>query len=235
MDVQAIRAHAFDTDPGMLPPSGPTETVEIDGDRYRVQWLARERFDRTDWVSRWVSESNSEVSVRHGKLWVRRTVPGQNNTATIWFRPELPRDVLIRFRAKAVGMPESNAANKNLFLHGRESNGRPIRFGRSGSYKEYHELPNYIVTFTGGHRKGWSRARRNPGFSLLSENPIRSEVDEESAIALTFHDGRLRYYIDGKKIHDVTDPDPLPGGRFGLRAWTTIGWWDDIEFGRLVK
>ena len=233
--LEAMRTHALDTDPSMLPPSGPKETIEIDGDRYTVEWLAKEHFDRDDWVSRWIHEGSSEVSVHDGKLWVRRTVPGQKNTASIWFRPELPQDVLVRLRAKAVGGPEANAANKNLFLHGRELDGGPLRFGRSGDYGEYHEFPNYIVTFTGGYRKGWSRARRDPGFNLLSENPIRSEVDQEYAITLTFQDGRLRYYIDRKKIHDVTDPDPLPGGRFGLRAWTTIGWWDDVEFGKLVK
>jgi hypothetical protein len=26
----------------------------------------------------------------------------------------------------------------------------------------------------------------------------------------------------------------LPGGRFGLRSWNTIGWWDDVEIGRIV-
>ena len=234
IDLEAVRAHALATDPGILPPSGPEESLEIDGDQYTVQWLAQERFDRDHWVSRWIFEGNSEVSVRDGKLWVRRTKPGSKNTATIWFRPELPQNVLIRFRAKAVGMPEANAANKNLFLHARELDGSPVRFGRSGAYKEYHELPNYIVTFTGGHREGWSRARRDPGFNLLHESSIRSEVDQEYGIALTFQDGRLRYYVDGKKIHDVNDPDPLPAGRFGLRSRTTIGWWDDIEIGRLV-
>lgn len=32
----------------------------------------------------------------------------------------------------------------------------------------------------------------------------------------------------------MTDPDRLHAGRFVLRAWTPIGWWDDVEFGRLV-
>jgi hypothetical protein len=233
-DLETVRAHAIDTDPGTLPTAGPREQLNIDGDVYTVQWLARESFDRDDWVSRWVFEGSSEVSVRDGKLWARRTVPGQNNTATIWFRPELPRNVMVRLRAQPVGQPEANAANLNLFLHARKLDGSPLRFGRSGDYKEYQEFPNYIVTFTGGYRKGWSRARRDPGFNLLSENPIRTEVGREYAIAVTLLDGRLRYYIDGKRIHDVTDPEPLPGGRFGLRTWTTLGWWDDIEFAKLI-
>ncbi len=234
VNLEATRAHVLATDPGVLPPSGLTEKVDLDGDAYKVQWLAQERFDRSDWVSRWICEGSSEVKLADGKLWVRRTVPGSKNTASIWFRPEVPQDVIVRFRAKAVPPADENAANKNLFLHARELDGRPLRFGRSGSYKEYHEIPNYIVTFTGGYREGWSRVRRDPGFNLLHEAGIRSEVGQESAIAVTFVEGRLRYYVDGKKVHDVVDRDPLPSGRFGLRAWSTIGWWDDIEIGRVV-
>jgi len=31
------------------------------------------------------------------------------------------------------------------------------------------------------------------------------------------------------------ESEDLPGARFGLRAWTTIARWDDVDFGRLVK
>jgi hypothetical protein len=98
----------------------------------------------------------------------------------------------------------------------------------------YHEIPNYIVTLTGGFQPGWSRARRDPGFNLLHEADVRSDVGTEYAVALTFQDGRLRYYLDGKRIHDVVDSDPPPAGRFALRTWSTNAIWDDVEFGRLV-
>ncbi|MEA3366788.1 MAG: DUF6250 domain-containing protein, partial [Planctomycetota bacterium] len=234
VDLARIRAHAEATDPTRLPASGRTETVEIGGDAYRVEWLARETFDRPDWVSRWRPEGDSEVSVRDGRLCVRNLDPSTPNVATIWYRPALPANVLVRFRAKAVPPADQNAANVNVFLHAREKDGSPVRFGRTGEYKEYHTIPNYIVTFVGGHRPGWSRARRDPGFHLLHEAEVRSEVGREYRIAVALCDGRLRYYVDGKRLHDVRDPDPLPGGRLAVRTWSTNAWWDDIEIGRLL-
>jgi len=234
VDLAAVRAHAEATDPTRLPARGRVETVDLAGDTYRVEWLARETFDRQDWVSRWRPEGDSEVTVRDGRLCVRNLDPAEPNVATIWYRPPLPANVLVRFRAEAVPPADRNAANLNVFLHAREKDGSPLRFGRSGDYKAYHEIPNYIVTFVGGHRPGWSRARRNPGFRLLHEADVRSEVGREYRIAVAMKDGRLRYYVDGQRLHDVTDADPLPGGRLALRTWSTNAWWDDVEIGRIL-
>jgi len=234
VDVEKIRQHAAATDPTTLPPNGRVETLKLAGDKYRVEWLARETFDRADWPSRWFVEGDSEVAARDGKLWVRKLDPKSRNVATIWYRPELPADAIVRFRAKAVEPAEENAANLNLFLHARERDGSPVRFGRSGQYKEYHAIPNYIVTLVGGCRPGWSRARRDPGFRLLHEADVRSEVGREYRIAVAIQGGRLRYYLDGKRLHDVADPEPLPGGRFAIRTWSTNAWWADIEFGRIL-
>ncbi len=235
IDLAKVRAHALATDPTMLPPTGPRESVTIGPDTYPIEWLARETFDRDDWVSRWIVEGDSVVRVVNGKLHVGRTDPMTKNVATIWYRPELPADVIVRVRAKPIPPAKNNAANLNLFLHARENDGSPVRFGRTGNYKEYHQIPNYIVTFVGGYRPGWSRARRDPGFNLLHEAQVRSEIGTEYRIAVTFVDGRLRYYLNGKRIHDVTDPKPLPPGRFAIRSWSTTAWWDDVEFGRILR
>jgi hypothetical protein len=230
--LAALATGGWAADQDSLPPTERRETMELDGDEYHVEWLARERFDGG--LENWLVEGDSEVTVRDGKLWIVRTDPEQGNVATVWFRPELPRDAIVRFRAKAVPPAEKNAANLNLFLHARELDGSPLRFGRSGKYNEYHQIPNYIVTFVGGCKDGWSRARRDPGFNLLHEAHVRSEVGEEYEIAVTILEGRLRYYLNGLKLHDVQDPDPLPGGNFAIRTWSTDGWWDDVEFGRLT-
>jgi hypothetical protein len=234
VNVAAVREHAEKTDPVVLPAEGNQESLTVDGDAYTVEWLARESFDRDDWPARWFAEGDSEVSVRDGKLWIRGTVPEAKNVATVWYRPELPQNVLVRFRAKPVEREWDNAANLNLFLHARENDGSPVRFGRSGNYPEYHEFPNYIVTFVGGVRPGWSRARRDPGFQLLHEEDVRAEIGAEYKIMVTVVEGRLRYYLNDKRIHDVQDPEPLPGGRFGIRTWNTDGWWDQVEFGKVL-
>lgn len=233
IDVDALLAHTESTDPGTLPAKGRTETVSTDGDTYDVEWLAHETFDDCGWTSRWIPEGDCEVKVQDGRLHVRGIRPGGLNAGTIWYRPELPDNVIVRFRAKVLPPEEGNSANLNLILHARETDGSPVRFGRTGVYSEYHQIPNYIVTLTGGIQPGWSRVRRDPGFNMINEAEVRSEVGREYEIAVTVQNGRIRYYIDGKRWHDVTDPDPLPGGRFAIRTWQTHAWWDDIEFGRL--
>lgn len=215
-----------------LPRTGEVVELEIAGDVYKVEWLARERFDGD--LSRWAVEGDSAIEIADGKLQIRKQNVDHKSTATVWFRAELPRNVLVRFRAEPTEPAEGNAANLNLFLHAREKDGSPLKFGRNGAYKLYHEIPNYIFTLTGGVQPGWSRARRDPGFQLLHEADVRSEIGKEYEIVATYVDGRLRYYLNGRKLHDVVDPDPLPAGRFGLRTWSTNGWWDDVEVGVIV-
>ncbi len=233
VDVPATREHALATDPLPAFTGADADSVEIGGDAYQVEWIAKETFDGG--LQRWAIEGTSEVQVRDGKLAVRDILDDKANVGTFWFRQDLPRDVFIRFRAKAVAPADQNAANLNLFLHATELDGSPLRYGRTGQYSLYHEIPNYIVTLVGGTRDGWSRARRDPGFNLIHEAEARSEVGTEYEICVTYVDGRLRYYLDGKKLHDVTDEDPLPGGKFGIRTWSTDAWWDDVEIGRVVS
>lgn len=209
------------------------ETVKVAGDVYRVEWLHREKWDAAC-MSRWAVEGDAEVKAQDGKLWTQSLGADKPKAATIWYKQELPRDIIIRFKARVLPPEENNAANLNVFLSAREPDGKPIEFGRSGAYAEYHKIPNYIITLTGGAQPGWSRVRRDPGFNMLHESDVRSEVGKEYEIVVTVQDGRLRYYLNGRKYHDVVDPDPLPGGKFALRTWSSNVWWDDVEFGRLV-
>jgi len=210
------------------------DKVCLGDDVYKVRWLAHETFDEEESLLRWFVEGNSDVKINQGRLWVQNPNPEKPNVATIWYCPELPADLIVRFRAQAVPPVENNASNLNIFLHARELNGSLVCFGRSGQYKDYHDFLNYIITFVGGYRPGWSRLRRNPGFHLLHESDIRSEVDQEYSVAATIWKGRLRYYINNKLVHDIRDPQPLPGGRFAIRTWSTNAWWDDVEFGHLT-
>ena len=200
--------------------------------RYHVEWLAKEAWTPA-FTNQWFVEGDSEVRGEDGRLQVQHRRRGQ--MATIWYRRELPKNVLVRFRACAVPPATTNSANLNLFLQARERDGSPLRFGRSGQYKDYQEIPNYIVTFTGGRQAGWSRVRRDPGFRLLHESEGRCEVGREYEIVVVCLEGRLWYFVDGRLLHDVLDPDPLPGGHFALRTWDTHGWWSEVEFGRVIE
>lgn len=209
-----------------------TETVKLDKDAYRVEWLHHEKWD-AKWSTRWVVEGDAEVKVRVGKLWVNSIGAEKARAATIWYKEDLPDNIIIRFKARVLRPEEKNAANLNVFLHARELDGKPLEFGRSGVYTEYHRIRNYIVTLTGGVQPGWSRVRRDPGFNMINESEVRSEVGKEYEIAVTVQNGRIRYYLNGKRCHDVTDPKPLPGGKFALRTWSTNAWWDDVEIGKI--
>lgn len=183
-------------------------------------------------MTRWVVEGNSEVQANAGRVIVRK-LPDVATTATLWYQRELPENVFIKYTTKPIPPEDENACNLNAFIHARESDGGHLKFTRSGVYKEYHQIPNYIMTFVGGVMPGWSRLRRDPGFHLVSESEIRSEVGKEYEIIITVLDGRIRCYINGEKIHDFTDPEPLPGGWFGIRTWSTNAWWKDVQFGEI--
>ena len=201
--------------------------LQRDADTWIETELARESFNSANWRERWVVEGAPELSVRDGRLVV------VTEQATLWWREPLPANVAITLTAGVDGPAENNAANLNLILHARELDGRAYRFGRSARYEDYHAIPNYIVTLTGGFQEGWSRLRRNPGFTILSEErSTRSEVGRTYQIRVLLADGRVRYWLDGKLIHDAVDPKPLPGGHFALRTWRSRVWWSDI---RLVE
>jgi len=207
-------------------------TVKVGGDTYNVEWLHKEAFGK-DWTSRWAVEGDSEVTIKDGKLYVNALKDGKAHSATIWYKSELPDGLLIRFRARVLPPKENNAANLNVFIHARELDGSPLKLGRTGAYSEYHKIPNYIITLTGGNQPGWSRVRHDPGFNMLHEVDIRSEVGKEYDIVVTIEKGHLRYYQNGREYHDVQDPDPLPGGWFALRTWSTNTRWEKVEFGRI--
>lgn len=206
--------------------------IEIDGRSWLAKELAREDFADGAWSTRWVPEGAAEIRPDAGRLNVvtTSTAAHEEPGATLWWKQPLPANVLIEFTAGAELPAEKNAANLNLILHAQESDGSPYRYGRSGKYGEYHTLPNYILTLTGGFQDGWARVRRNPGFNLLAENrEIRSEPGRVYRVRVAIADGRIRCWLDGRLIHDVVDAAPLPGGHFALRTWQSRVWWSNLR------
>jgi hypothetical protein len=206
--------------------------VDDGGHAWLATPLAHETFADDAWRQRWTIEGHADVSVAENELHVatKPAVDDTNPGATLWWHEELPADVLIEFMAGAELPAEDNAANLNLILQARESDGSPYRPGRSGKYDEYHSLPNYILTLTGGFQEGWARVRRNPGFGLLAENrAIRSELGKNYHVRVALTGGRIRCWINGRLIHDVRDASPLPGGRLALRTWRSRVWWSDVR------
>lgn len=74
----------------------------------------------------------------------------------------------------------------------------------------------YFFTFTHTH----ARLRRSPGYDKVSEDlaaiPQIGRAYHIEAIKIA---NCLRYYLDGERIHDYTDPQPHTTGRLGLTLW----------------
>ena len=211
--------------------------VDVDGHAWLATELAHETFADESWTRRWTVEGRADIAAVDGRLAVTTVAApdGENPGATLWWREPLPANVLVEFTAGARLPAEDNAANLNLIFHAREPDGSPYRPGRSGKYGEYHSLPNYILTLTGGFQEGWARVRRNPGFKLLAENQeIRSEPGQTYRVRVAITDGRIRCWIDGRLVHDVRDPQPLHGGQFALRTWRSRVWWSDLRISALT-
>ena len=203
-------------------------TVTTGHESYQVRWLYREPFDE-NWKDQWTAEGDSlTVATEDGKLLV-----DDYKGATIWHTDEYPENLLVRFKVKGVER-EGNKTNFNLITHATETDGSPLvigeKSGRDGKYKQYHIFPNYLATFV----YKWTRLRKDPGFNLLSERENSSTIETVYDIVLTVHKGVLRYYINGEKLHEVTDTNPLPGGKVGLRTWDTKAYWYDVEIGEII-
>jgi hypothetical protein len=207
------------------------EAIKIEGELYNVKSLYKEDFSDDTWQNKWTGEGlGAQFKVVNQKLHITDSIG-----ATFWYLEELPANLIVRYKVCADGKYPENKINFNHFSHARKDKDAILVVGneskRKGPYKEYHIFPNYIATFTPQH----SRLRKDPGFNLLSNSTEKSVVDRVYQVMYTVKNGRLRYYLDGKIIHDIIDPAPLAGGKFGIRTWSSSAWWDDIEIGEILE
>ena len=217
---------------------GADETIFLENEAISVEWLHQESFDDDDWQASWVVESQGpSVEAIDGQLQIRPVDDNRQEAGvTVWYRESLPADMVVRTVASTEATVENNACNLNFFSHAREADGSPLLFGRSGLYKDYHQIPNYIFTFTGGVTPGWARARLNPGFNLISDcQGVRSEPGNRYTFFIVISGPHIRYYLNGELIHDLAVQDPLPGGWFGLRSWFSSVNFESVEIGRLLE
>ncbi len=223
---------------GMLvPASAQTDTLTMDNDTYHVEWLKTETFDHDSWSDHWTVESQGpKVFAEDGLLKVRLVDDNRKEAGvTIWYNEDLPADVAIEVKASTDAQVENNACNLNFFVHASEANGSPLAYGRSGGYTDYHQIPNYLFTLTGGITPGWARARLDPGFQLISERAdIRSSPGQTYVFLIIIQANRIQYYLNGEKLHDYTVESPLPGGRFGLRTWFSQVNYEQVRIGRVL-
>ena len=171
----------------------------------------------------------------------RMLIDARTGGYTAFHRQPLPADIVVRYKVRS--MPPYGQNNFNLISHCTPPKpGWPIV--EQGRYAGYREFDNYIVTFVGDweeadrgkedNRKGRVRFRRNPGFDLTREQYLDSLYGKEYEITYAVLGGRLRYYVDGRKIGDWQDPNPLAGGYLGLRTFCTVAEYRDLVIAEIV-
>jgi hypothetical protein len=101
--------------------------------------------------------------------------------------------------------------------------------GRTGKFAEYNSLRMYYVGL-GGNGNTTTRFRRYIGDEverpLLPENDLAVAQHPETGIVanrrqtvtLIADGGLIQYWRDGKKIFEMTDPQPYTRGWFGIRT-----------------
>lgn len=144
--------------------------------------------------------------------------------ATVWAKREFPEDVLVEYKATCHEDGErdemTSGRNLNLFFAATGADGDAGSLAEaelSGDYSEYHGLPNYIFTFT----LYWSRMRRDPGFDMRSEFAIGSQPNHSYDIRVLKQGGDIAASIDGRLVHDWSDPEPHGSGQIGVRTWNS--------------
>ena len=188
------------------------------------------------------AEGGERAWVEDGKLHQKANPPAPKGpiVSTIWCRKPLPANVEIHVKACVVASA-TGVNNINFFLHYAHPKGLfETRAERAdGAYKSYHGLDGYIFTFlrdaTGepgpdGKPKARGRMRRCPGFRLIDETyQGHCEAGEIYQIVIRKLGGELTYFVDGTKLLEASDPEPLSGGLFGFRTFRTHLWWSDLR------
>lgn len=201
------------------------EEVKIGGERFEVELLYEEDFNGVG--NRWRFDGRGRAWLENGRL----QMDADGFECTAWFSEEMEGDLIILYEAQILDPVEMN--NINLFFMATGPDGGDILdVPLTGSYPEYHKLPNYIWTFTAAH----TRLRRNPGFEIVSEDTETVPVPHKAhAFALTIREGKIRCYIDGQLIHAYDDPHAHRKGKLAFRTFRTRLWWDNLRIYRLVE
>ncbi len=200
----------------------------FNGGDYRVAPIFEESFDSFD---NWVTFSGtSRWWVEDGSMFGHWAAGGGGSN--VWCRRNFEGDVLVEFRARLLspdqewvypGRPHGGK-NINIRLHVEGPNGEDIldvaeRLQEEGTGPNRigdDQYRGYFFTWTFRH----ARLRRSPGYENVSENlDILPEVGPWYTISVLRTGNRLRYFVDGRMVHDYSDPDPFDRGKIGFALW----------------
>lgn len=206
------------------------------GERLQLEEVFYEDF--SGGLERWQAEGDAKTGVNEGWLEVDATA-GKVKAATIWCRREFTGDQLVEYDFRlASGSVQSNV---NMFLLASRQGGFLESGGaRDGSYGQYHEFPNYLITLLNGtenldrRERLRLRMRLNPGFRLDDERWY-----EPLAFGRVYHLAYLvkpplaTVYLDGRPLIRTLYSEKLERGFHGLRTWHTHLYYDNFRVSRV--
>lgn len=185
------------------------------------------RADFSSDISKWKQEGRGRIWVEEGRLHM----DASKVEMTAWSPFEMEGDLLITYEAFVMDPPDAN--NINLIFMATGTNDEDVLgLELSGAYSEYHQLSNYIMTFT----NEYTRLRRNPGFNLVSENTqVKALPATEYRLAILISENQVRCFINNIPVHAYTDESPLKRGRMAFRTWHTRLWLDNLNIYRVLS
>lgn len=196
---------------------GDRRTVEVDGERADAERLWEADFESPDELRVERQQPGSEVTFEDNRM--RIDCIGEGGV-TVWAEREFPEDVLVEYTATCHEPSDPGAESKrnlNCFFCAADEDAPLESNPRDGGYGDYHDWPNYVFTLTYTH----SRLRRDPGFEQVSELMLAAQTDHAYEIRLLKRGDRITATVDGRVLHDWTDPDPHGAGWVGMRTYGT--------------
>ncbi len=189
-------------------------------------------------IADWIAEGPMSSAARDDgvELWSHADEErlGDHAHFTVWCPVEFPDGVRIEwsFRPRtddglAMAFFSATGIGADLFA--------PQLPARSGYYPEYHS--GAVRTLHASYyRRKWATERRfttcnlrkSPGFELVAQGadpiPAIGDVDGFYRVSVEKRGPHVRFAIDDLPLFTWTDPDPQPiaGGRFGLRQMAPL-------------
>lgn len=178
--------------------------------------------DFTRGLANWVAEfrpAQSAVTAAGGKLTL--DVAGG---ATVWFKPALAGDYLVRYRRKVVvdGGRNDRLSDLNQFWMAQDPASHNL-FTRDGTFEQYDGLRLYYAGI-GGNGNTTTRLRRYGGngervlLGDLSDARHLLQPNRDYLVEVAVYRGCTQVALDGAVVFSYRDPQPLRTGHFGLRT-----------------
>ncbi len=174
--------------------------------------------DESNWIAEFEKPNSSSYKIKNGVLDISSSAG-----ATLWYKNKLNGNVEITYDATVVdsGGVNDRVSDLNVFWMALDPANNNL-FTRNGSFPSYDNLNLYYVGF-GGNENSTTRFRKYFGNTkpVIKEYLDRDHLlkgNKKYSIRIICSNGITSYYMDGEKLFDYNDENPLKEGYFGIRT-----------------